>query len=94
MKMKKIPMRRCVGCMESKPKKELVRIVADPDEGSVKIDKTGKVNGRGIYLCPDIDCYEKAKKKRAIERSLKVEVTEQQYDKLFEEFSKYEKKDS
>lgn len=63
MKTKKIPMRKCVGCMESKPKRELIRIVAA--EGVPKIDLTGKANGRGIYLCPNTECFSKAKKKKS-----------------------------
>ncbi|MGI6733208.1 MAG: RNase P modulator RnpM [Anaerovoracaceae bacterium] len=93
MKPRKIPMRRCVGCMESKPKKELVRIVSDP-LGNLMLDPTGKANGRGVYLCPDMECIEKARKKRAISRGLNREVDQQQLDKIFEELSLYERKDS
>ncbi len=57
----KVPMRRCVGCMESKPKKELVRIASY--EGDVSLDLTGRAKGRGVYLCPKGDCLRKAKKK-------------------------------
>ena len=56
---KKVPMRRCVGCMESKPKKELIRIAGY--EGEVSLDPTGKAKGRGAYLCPNRQCLEKAK---------------------------------
>jgi predicted RNA-binding protein YlxR (DUF448 family) len=90
VKTKKIPMRRCVGCMESKPKRELIRIVAD--NNAPKIDPTGKANGRGIYLCPDTDCLAKAKKKKAIGRGLKITIGEQELDDLFKELSDYEKK--
>ena len=88
MKAKKIPMRRCVGCMESKPKKELIRIVAGT-EGDITIDPTGKANGRGIYLCPDPACFATARKRRAISRGLEIEVSEQQLDKLFQELTEY-----
>jgi predicted RNA-binding protein YlxR (DUF448 family) len=93
MKARKVPMRRCVGCMESKPKKELIRIVSDP-QGGLMLDSTGKANGRGVYLCPDRECIEKARKKRAINRGLNREVDQQQLDKIFEELSVYERKDS
>lgn len=93
MKPKKIPMRRCVGCMESKPKKELIRIVFTPEE-QLKIDPTGKANGRGVYLCPNVECLEKAKKKKAIGRSLKISLSEEQLLRLFEEIKTYEGKDS
>lgn len=90
MKTKKIPMRRCVGCMESKPKRELIRIVAD--NGGARIDPTGKANGRGIYLCPDMECYAKARKKKAVGRGLNITIGEQELDNLFKELSDYEKK--
>lgn len=91
MKTKKTPMRRCVGCMESKPKRQLIRIIAK--DGSLNIDLTGKANGRGVYLCQDTECLLKARKRKAISRSLEVEITEQELDKLFEELAKYERKD-
>ncbi len=90
MKTKKIPMRRCVGCMESKPKRELIRIVAT--EGGPKIDSTGKANGRGIYLCPDTECFNKGRKKKAISRGLEIEIGEQVLDNLFKELAEHEKK--
>ncbi|MBN7772140.1 YlxR family protein [Clostridium aminobutyricum] len=89
MKTKKIPMRRCVGCMESKPKNEMIRIAGY--EGEVSIDLTGKAKGRGIYLCPDKECFQKAQKRRAIGRSLEMDIAPEQLEKLFEELKKYEK---
>ena len=91
MKTKKVPMRRCVGCMESKPKRELIRIVAS-DSGP-KIDLSGKANGRGIYLCPDTECFTKARKKKAIGRGLEIEIGEQELDNLFKELAEHDKKD-
>jgi len=91
LKTKKIPMRRCVGCMESKPKGQLLRIAGF--EGEVSIDLTGKAKGRGVYLCPDTQCFEKAQKRRAIGRNLEMELNAEQLEKLFEELKKYEKKD-
>ncbi len=93
MKTKKIPMRRCVGCMESKPKKELVRIVST-GEGRLVLDLSGKANGRGVYLCPDNECIAKAKKKKAIGRGLEQDVDPLELDRIFEELSVYERKDS
>ncbi|GAB1475232.1 YlxR family protein [Bacillota bacterium] len=92
MKTRKIPMRRCVGCMESKPKKELVRIVCNPD-GELSLDFIGKANGRGVYICPDADCIAKAKKKKAIARGLERDVDQEQLDKIFGELAEYERKD-
>jgi len=82
-----------VGCMESKPKRELIRIVADKD-GHISIDPTGKAAGRGVYLCPSQECFAQARKKRAIKRSLEIEIPEERLDQLFEELRAYEKKDS
>ena len=93
MKTRKIPMRRCVGCMESKPKKELIRIVAAAD-GQLSIDATGKANGRGGYLCPNSSCFALAKKKRAISRSLEMEIPAQVSERIFEELKQYERTDS
>lgn len=90
MKAKKIPMRRCVGCMESKPKRELIRIVA-AESGSLHVDTTGKANGRGVYLCPDQNCFAAARKKKAIGRGLEINVTEEELDRVFGELSAYAK---
>jgi predicted RNA-binding protein YlxR (DUF448 family) len=90
MKTKKVPMRRCVGCMESKQKRELIRIVAS--DAGPRIDPTGKANGRGVYLCPNTECFTKARKKKAIGRGLQIEVGEQELENLFKELASYEKK--
>lgn len=90
MKTKKVPMRRCIGCMESRPKKELVRIVTDK-EGNVVLDGTGKAQGRGAYLCPSRECFDSAKKKKAISRNLEIQITEKQLEDLYREFEQYEK---
>ena len=68
MKNKKPPMRRCIGCMESKPKEELIRIAWY--EGRLSLDPTGKAKGRGMYICRNQDCLQKAVKKGAFARSL------------------------
>ncbi len=91
MKVKKIPMRRCIGCMESKPKRELIRIVGTED-GRLLLDKTGKAPGRGTYLCPDTNCFAAARKKKAISRSLDMTFQEEQMNQLFEELKEYEEK--
>ena len=86
---KKVPMRKCVGCNESKPKKELIRITATED--GVMPDSTGKANGRGVYLCRGCkECFEIAKKRRAIGRGLQIEITEEAMAKLEKELEKYE----
>jgi predicted RNA-binding protein YlxR (DUF448 family) len=79
--MKKIPMRRCVATMAQLPKKELVRIVRTP-EGLVKIDLTGRSNGRGAYLAKTSEAIDLAKKKNALARALECEIPESVYDEL------------
>ncbi|MHB1406558.1 MAG: RNase P modulator RnpM, partial [Desulfitobacteriaceae bacterium] len=73
MKVRKVPMRMCLGCQEMKPKKELIRIVRTP-EGTVELDSTGKRNGRGAYLCPRIECLKTAAKAHRIQKALGVAV--------------------
>ena len=89
MKTKAKPMRRCVGCMESKEKGELIRVAGY--EGEITIDPSGKAKGRGVYLCPKKECFEKAQKKKAIGRNLEMELKPEQVTKLFEDLTKYEK---
>lgn len=81
MKVKKIPLRMCTGCMEMKPKKELIRVVKS-SEGEVSIDLTGKKSGRGAYICKDIECLEKAFKAKRLSRNLDVPINEEIYSKL------------
>ena len=78
---KKIPMRQCMGCRERKAKKEMIRVVRCTD-GAVQMDFSGKVNGRGAYICPNIECLKKARKSKALDRSLEVEIPEEVYDRL------------
>ena len=81
---KKIPQRQCMGCRERKAKRELIRVVRTT-EGTVSLDFSGKLNGRGSYLCPDIACLMKARKARSLERSLEVPIPEEVYDRLQKE---------
>ncbi len=90
MKQRKIPMRRCAGCMQSRPKRELIRIVS-LGEGHISLDLTGKANGRGVYLCPDASCFEKAKKKNALSRSLGMKLDPEDLERVFTELTQYEK---
>ena len=82
---KKIPMRQCVGCQEMKSKKEMMRVLKDA-EGNITLDMTGKKNGRGAYLCISGECLKKARKNRGLERSFKMSISEQIYEKLEKEF--------
>ncbi|MCD7974613.1 MAG: YlxR family protein [Phascolarctobacterium sp.] len=83
MKIKKIPQRKCVGCNEMKDKKSLVRVVRSP-EGEISIDSTGKKNGRGVYLCPNRECVEKAKKGKRLEKALEKTISDEIYGQLLE----------
>ena len=82
---KKIPERKCLGCNQMKPKKELIRVLKTP-EGDVVIDKTGRQNGRGAYICNSKDCYLAAKKTKGLERSLGIAIPEEVYESLLKEF--------
>ena len=81
---KKVPMRKCVGCGEMKPKKELIRILRTEEEEFV-IDTTGKKNGRGAYLCPQKARFEQAVKNRGLERSFKQAIPQEVYERLEKE---------
>ncbi len=84
MNNKKIPMRKCVGCGEMKPKKELIRVLRTTEEEFV-LDTTGKKNGRGAYICNSKQCFLKAKKNKGLERSFKQAIPEEIYDRLEKE---------
>ena len=77
MKMaeKKVPMRKCLGCNEVKPKKELIRVVKSAD-GEISLDLTGKKNGRGAYICRDADCFNKARKAKRFEKAFSSPIPE------------------
>ena len=81
---KKIPQRQCMGCRERKPKREMLRVVRGTD-GAVSLDFSGKVNGRGAYVCPDAECLKKAQKSRALERCLETPVPQDVYDRMIRE---------
>lgn len=81
---RRVPLRKCSGCGEMKPKKELVRVIRTP-ENEVVLDLTGKKNGRGAYICRNEACFAKAKKTKVFERSLEVSIPEEIYDLLSEE---------
>ncbi len=88
---KKIPLRKCTGCQEMKDKRDLLRILRTP-EGEIVLDTTGKKNGRGAYLCYSLECLEKARKNRSLERSLKVKIPEDTYTELEKEIRSFEKR--
>lgn len=82
---KKVPLRQCVGCMEMKDKKSMMRVLKTP-EGEIVLDVTGKKNGRGAYLCKCMDCLQKAQKNKGLERSFKMSLSKEIYAGLEKEF--------
>ncbi|MBE7081818.1 MAG: YlxR family protein [Clostridiales bacterium] len=81
---KKVPIRTCIACKTAKPKKELLRIVKFNDE--IKLDLTGKLNGRGAYICNDENCIHKLKKQKLLNRAFTCQVEESVYDSILEDF--------
>lgn len=83
---KKIPMRKCVGCGEMKPKKELIRILK-MENGEFLVDADGKKNGRGAYICRSLECFHKAVRSKGLERSFRHQIPEDVYSRLEKEMS-------
>ena len=81
MMNKKIPMRRCVSCREVKPKEELLRVVKTSDE-NFQLDLNGKAQGRGAYICKNLNCAANAKKRRGFDKSFKKNVPAEIYDEI------------
>ena len=84
---KKIPQRKCLGCMESFPKKELIRVVRTPD-GELCIDTTGKKSGRGAYICKKEACLKKAVKTKRLQNNLELAISDELLSALSEEINK------
>lgn len=91
MKLKKTPLRKCTGCGEQKPKKELVRVVKTPD-GEILLDLTGKASGRGAYICNNAECLKKARKSKRIDRTFEMTIPDEVYKQMEEEISKDDNK--
>ena len=85
---KKKPMRMCISCRQMKEKKELVRVVKTAD--GVMVDLTGKLNGRGAYVCRSLSCLRKARKSKRLEKNLDCAISDEVYDKMESEISQYE----
>lgn len=100
MKPKKVPLRKCTGCNEMKQKKELVRVVKAPDKkdengqiiakGQVALDLSGKMPGRGAYVCKNTECLEKAIKARRFERAFSCKIPPEVYEKMQKELEQNE----
>lgn len=81
MSERKIPMRRCMGCREHKPKRELCRVVRSP-EGEVSLDIAGKKPGRGVYVCMNAACFARVRKARALEKALSAAISDAVYEQI------------
>ena len=85
MENKKVPLRQCIVCRQSKPKKELIRIVRTSDN-DFSVDKTGKLNGRGSYICNSEECLNNLVKQKVLNKAFKTNVEKEVYEKLKEQF--------
>lgn len=83
MQQRKVPMRMCTGCGQMKPKRELVRIVRS-SQGEISIDRTGRKPGRGAYICDSVECLQKARKSRRLEKSFGCRIPDEIYAQLEE----------
>ena len=86
MSIRKFRQRQCIGCGEMKNKKEMIRVLKTP-EGEFTLDSTGRKNGRGAYVCPSAECLGKAIKSKGLERSFKMAIPKEIYEKLEKEMS-------
>ena len=84
MSTKRIPQRQCIGCGEMKSKREMIRVLKTP-EGEFTLDATGRKTGRGAYLCPSMECLQKAVKGKGLERSFKMAIPKEVYETLEKE---------
>ncbi|MEG0894320.1 MAG: YlxR family protein [Oscillospiraceae bacterium] len=81
MQQKKIPLRKCVGCLQMLPKKSLVRVVKN-NQDEISVDLVGKANGRGAYICKNIECLNKAKKNGGLQRAFSMKIADEIYERL------------
>ena len=84
MAVRKVPLRKCTGCGEMKPKKELIRVVRSP-EGEISLDLAGRKPGRGAYVCHSLACLQLARKAKRLERAFACAIPAEVYDRMEEE---------
>lgn len=89
MKPRRVPLRKCTGCGEMKPKKELVRVVKSP-EGDVSLDLIGRKPGRGAYVCPTPACLAAARKARRLEKAFSCAIPADVFERMEEELAGHE----
>lgn len=82
--MKKIPSRMCISCKKMKPKSDMLRVVLMPDHSTYQVDESGKLNGRGAYICNDDNCIQKAIKSKLLNRAFKANVSSEVYEEIKE----------
>ncbi|HHW89735.1 MAG TPA: YlxR family protein [Clostridiales bacterium] len=82
----KVPIRTCVACRQPQPKKQLLRVVKTP-QGEIKLDSTGRANGRGAYICNRAQCVQDAVKKKLFNRNFKMNIDDSVYTRLLEEYN-------
>lgn len=92
MTPKKIPLRMCLGCSEMKPKRELIRVVHQKD-GAILPDATGKLSGRGAYICPKLSCLKAARKAKRLEKAFACRISDEIYDALEKQMTALEQED-
>ena len=77
------PMRTCIGCRESRPKEDMIRVACY--EGEISVDVTGRAKGRGVYICRDVECMEKAKKSNAIKRGFRRDFDKEALTRVYDD---------
>ncbi len=87
--VRKQPQRKCIGCGQMKEKRDLIRIIKTPED-EIILDTTGKKNGRGAYICPDVQCLQKVIKTKGLDRAFKMSISDSVYEELKEELAKHE----
>ena len=87
MKPKQIPLRTCIACREEKPKRDMLRVVRNA-EGKIDLDFSGKLPGRGAYLCDSADCIKRLRKYRLLNKAFSTEVPEEVYLRIEEEYAR------
>lgn len=85
LRQKKIPLRMCVACRERKTKQEMLRIVKNAED-EIRLDFSGKLAGRGAYICNSAECIRKLKKYRLLNKAFSADVSMEIYDAIEEEF--------
>ena len=87
MKSRQIPLRTCIACREEKPKRDILRVVRNA-EGKIDLDFSGKLPGRGAYLCDSAECIKRLRRYRLLNKAFSAEVPEEVYLRIEEEYAR------